>query len=316
MTPMKTVLKLAAAAGVTVGGAALANAAVAAAAPKLDEWYEGEQAAYFWRGYRVRYTVRGAGKPLLLVHGMHAAASSFEWRRNFEHLAQHYRVYALDLLGFGHSDRPSTRYTAQTYVALQLDFLRDVFSEPAAIVSSSLSAAHTVVAAYRAPQNVAGLVLVCPTGLTRLDSAMNPLNVATLAAFATPVVGQSLYNVLVSDASIRYYLKNQVFANPDDVDEQLVTQMYATSHQPGARFAPAAFVSGALNIDISEVYPRLRMPTLVVWGAQAKMAPAEDAEAFAKANTSARVERLDGAGLLPHDERAGAFNGLVTDFLG
>ncbi len=313
---IRAVVKLAAAAGVAVGGAALANAAVAASAPKLEEWYEGEHAAYFWRGYRVAYTVRGEGRPVVLLHGIHAAASSFEWRHNFGYLSDRYRVFAIDLLGFGHSDRPATRYTAQTYVSMLLDFLRDVPPEPPAIVASSLSSAYAVVAAYRAPQHVAGLVLSCPTGIQRLDDAPGPLGALTLGALSAPVVGQSLYNMLVSDASIRYYLKNQVFSSPDSIDETLVRQMYATSHQPGARYAPAAFVGGALNLDIGEVFPRITKPTLVVWGAQARMAPVSDAEAFAAGNPSARIEVVDGAGLLPHDERAGWFNGTVAGFIG
>ncbi len=312
-----SVLKFAAAAaGVAVGGAAIANAAVAAAAPKLEEWYEGERASYFWRGFRVAHTVRGAGRPVVLLHGIHAAASSYEWRHNFAYLSDRYRVHAVDLLGFGLSDRPATQYTAQTYVSLLLDFLRDAFPEPPCVVASSLTAAYAIVAAYRAPQHVAGLVLVCPTGITRLDDPPGSLGALAIGALSAPVVGQSLYNVLVSEASIRYYLKQQVYAHPESVDDALVRQMYATSHQPGARYAPAAFVGGALNLDVAEVYPRLTKPTLVVWGAQAKMAPVSDAEGFAALNPSVRVEIVDGAGLLPHDERAGWFNGTVTDFIG
>lgn len=310
------VMKLAAAAGAAVGGAAVANAALAAASPKLDPWFEGERAAYFWRGHRIAYTVRGSGKPILLVHGIHAAASSYEWRHNFEHLASHYRVHAVDLLGFGLSDRPATSYTAQGYVSLLLDFLRDVFTEPPAVVASSLAAAHVVAAAYRAPQNVAGLVLVCPTGIVRLDEPQGLLDVISQGALTAPVLGQTLYNVLVSEASIRYYLRNQVFADPEAIEPGIFEQMYATSHQPGARYAPAAFVGGALNADISEIFPRLTVPTLVVWGSQAKMAPATDAVAFMRSNPAIRFELVEGAGLLPHDEKAGEFNGIVRDFLG
>jgi pimeloyl-ACP methyl ester carboxylesterase len=315
MSVGNVVFKVAAAAGAAFGGAALANVAIARSAPQLDEWYEGERAAYFWRGYRIAYTVRGEGRPVVLLHGIHAAASSYEWRHNFAYLSERYRVYAVDLLGFGHSDRPAADYRAETYESLLVDFLRDVPLEPPAVVASSLTAAYAVVATHRAPQHVAGLVLVCPTGLTRLARPQGPLESFVQGALTAPVVGQSLYNVLASDASIRYYLRNQVFASPDAIDEAIVRQMYATSHQPGARYAPAAFVGGALNADVSEIFPRLNKPTLVVWGAQARMAPASDAEAFAAGNPSARVAIVDGAGLLPHDERAGWFNGIVSEFI-
>ncbi len=313
---LNTLVKLAGAAGIAVGGAALANAAVAAAAPALDEWFEAEHASYFWHGHRLSYAVRGSGRPVLLVHGIHAAASSYEWRHNFETLSQTYRVHALDLLGFGLSDRPATRYSAEMYVSLLVDFLRDVFSEPPAVVASSLSCAYAVVAAHRAPQHVSDLVLVCPTGMRRVVRAWAPLETMVESSLEIPVVGQSLFNVLVSEASIRFFLKDQVFGSEDAIDDAIVKQMYATSHQPGARHAPAAFVGGTLDQPIDELFGRIQTPMMLVFGSKARLTPSTDAEYFTTANPAVRVEVADGAGLLPHDERPGWFNGIVAEFLG
>ena len=301
--------------GAALGGAAIANAAIAAAAPPLEEWFEGTHGAYFWRGHRIAYTTRGAGRPLILVHSIHATASSYEWRRNIDRLDDGFRVYALDLLGFGHSDRPAIDYTAHAYVSLLSDFLRDVVAEPASVIASSLSCAYAVETAYRSPQRIDRLVLVCPTGIGRLSRPPNPLDGVVLGALRAPVVGETLYNILVSEASIRYYLRNQVFADASAVDEELVRQMYATSHRPGARYAPAAFLGEALNLDISEPFARLTNPTFVIWGAEAEQTPASDAMRFAQENPHARVETVTGAGLLPHDEKANWFNEAVMEFL-
>lgn len=312
---IQSLVKLAVAAGAALGGAAMANATIAAAAPPVEDHLEGEKNVYFWRGRRLVYTSRGAGRPLILVHGIHAAASSYEWRRNFERLGAHFRVHAIDLLGFGQSDRPAADYTADTYVSLLSDFLRDVMTEPASIVASSLSCAYAVEVAYRAPQRLDRLVLVCPTGIGRLDSQPGPFDALLQGALSAPVIGESLYNVLVSEASIRYYLRNQVFADPELVDDALVRQMYATSHKTGARYAPAAFLSGALNLDISEPFARLTTPAFVVWGSKAAFTPVTDAIKFAEENPHARVETVADAGLLPHEEKANWFNEAVIEFL-
>jgi pimeloyl-ACP methyl ester carboxylesterase len=312
---IQSVVKLAVAAGAALGGAAVANATIAAAAPPLEEWLEGEKNAYFWRGRKIAYTTRGVGKPVVLVHGIHAAASSYEWRRNIDRLSSQFRVYAPDLLGFGHSDRPDVEYTAEAYVSLISDFIRDVIAEPASAVASSLACAYAVEAAYRTPQRFDRLVLVCPTGIGKLDQAPGPFDAVVLAAMRAPIVGEALYNVLASEASIRYYLENQVFADPNLVDDELVRQMYATSHQRNARFAPAAFLGGALNLDISEPFGRLTTPSFVIWGARARMTPAEDAIKFAQGNPHARVETVADAGLLPHEEKANWFNEAVVEFL-
>jgi pimeloyl-ACP methyl ester carboxylesterase len=297
-----------AAVGVTVGGAAMANALVKSNAPSLDEWFEGEHGVYFWRGHKMAYTAKGSGRPLVLLHGIHAAASSYEWRRNFDWLSERFRVFAVDLVGFGRSARPPLAYDAEAYVSMVGDFVRDVPGQPPCVIASSLTAAFVVEAASRNPQHVDTLLLVCPTGLSRLADAPSPLEAAVNPLMRAPIVGEALFNVLASEASIRYYLANQVFANPDRVDAELVRQMYATSHARNARFAPAAFVSGALNLDISDALAKLTNRCLVVWGAQAKMAPASDAMAFATENGNIRIELVADAGLLPHEEKADWFN--------
>src|SRR4051812_8295390 len=79
-----------------------------------------------WRGHRVRYVKLGSGPPVVLLHGVHAAASSFEMRQVFEPLSHDQTVYALDWLGFGKSERPSVQYDGQLYAELLTDFLRDI----------------------------------------------------------------------------------------------------------------------------------------------------------------------------------------------
>jgi alpha-beta hydrolase superfamily lysophospholipase len=77
-----------------------------------------------WRGHRVRYTTLGSGPPVVLLHGIHAAASSFEMRQLFEPLSQIHTVYAMDWLGFGKSQRPNIQYDGHLYADLLADFLR------------------------------------------------------------------------------------------------------------------------------------------------------------------------------------------------
>lgn len=314
MVSIRGVAAIVAAAGAAVGGAAVANALVKASAPGLDEWFEGEKGVYFWRGHKMTYTARGTGRPLVLLHGIHAAASSYEWRRSFDWLSERFRVFAVDLVGFGRSARPPIAYTAESFVSMIGEFLRDVPGQPACVVASSLTAAFAVEVAGRTPQAMDRLVLVCPTGLGRLSSPQGPFEAALDPLMRAPVVGEALFNVLASEASIRYYLEHQVFADPAKVHRDIVRHMYATSHAPNARYAPAAFVSGALNLDVHESFARLTNRTLIVWGAEAKMTPASDAMEFAKQNEHVRVELVGDAGLMPHEEKADWFNVTVAEF--
>ena len=106
--------------------------------------------------------------PMLMVHGVRVSASNYEFRKNFEFFTQvGYRVYALDLLGFGLSDRPAITYTNEVYVALIRDFVRDVIDQKTHVMASGLSAAFMIVAADRHPELFGSLILIEPIGITQ-----------------------------------------------------------------------------------------------------------------------------------------------------
>src|SRR5688572_250948 len=83
--------------GALAGGLAVANRALVL--DDLPPTLPGAMDDWSWRGWRVRSTTMGHGSPIVLVHGIHAAASSFEMRNVFEPLSQRHAVYAVDLLG-------------------------------------------------------------------------------------------------------------------------------------------------------------------------------------------------------------------------
>ena len=73
---------------------------------KLKQWW------YKWEYGKISYVTAGKGKPLLLIHGIEPGAGLHEWEKNIEILSKHYKVYALDLLGFGRSDKPKLSYSS------------------------------------------------------------------------------------------------------------------------------------------------------------------------------------------------------------
>ena len=110
----------------------------------------------------------GQGPAVVLLHGIYAGASGYEWRKNFDALSEHFNVYAPDWLGFGLSDKPRIRYTDAVYVEQLARFLREVVQEPCVLVASSLATAYAVQVAHDAPDLVQSLILVCPTGFRHL----------------------------------------------------------------------------------------------------------------------------------------------------
>jgi pimeloyl-ACP methyl ester carboxylesterase len=300
------------------GGIAAANRLIELSAGELYSVLGGEEGRYAWEHGDIFYTVRGRGAPLLLVHGIYAGASSFEYRRVFEPLSREFRVYALDLLGFGLSARPPVVYTPQLYIQLIEDFTRQVMGgvdQPVSVIASSLGAAFTIHAAADRPSLFERLVLVEPAGLEALNAPrVTPNRRAARGLLRAPVVGEGIYNLVASRPSIRSFLRRQTYAKAAAVTDELVDYYYLAAHQPGARFAPASFISGTLDTPVGGVYPELRQPILLIWGKDARLTPLGQARAFREANTGAELRVFD-CGALPQDELPEEFAREVTSWL-
>jgi pimeloyl-ACP methyl ester carboxylesterase len=293
------------AAGLVGGGAALAGGLAllnrTLLLNDLPPTLPGANHDWTWRGWRVRAVTLGEEHadqpPIVLVHGVHAAASSFEMRGIFEPLSQRRAVYAIDLPGFGKSERPKAPYSGLFYAELLTSFLGEVVGKAATLIGSSLSAAYAVEAARLRPSLVDRLGLLSPTDTAGISDVGRRLG----RLLGWPLIGSAAFNVLTSRASIQSYLQ-QAYANPSLVDEPLVEQHWATAHQPNARLAPAAFLTGTLDLPFAGTRAPVIAPILVIRGSQPGIGDqATDAELRAL-GPDVTIETLDGVGQLPHDE--------------
>ena len=301
-------------AGAGAAALAAANSAVFARAKALGNPLGGE--GRFWPSDSgdVFYARQGKGSTVVLLHGIYAGASGYEWRKNFDALSEHFQVYAPDWLGFGLSDKPRRRYSADLYVQQLTQFLRDVVKEPCTVVASSLASAYAVQVAHDAPDLVQSLVLVCPTGFRHLAKPPDARAEASHQLLSAPLLGTTFYNGVTSMPGLRWYLMNMTYFDPSFVDDALMDHYTTAAHQYGSQNALPAFVSGLLNHSVAEVFPALTQKTIrLIWGREARQTPLSDAEAFLAANGRVELTVLDKSGLLPHDEQAQAFNRLVVE---
>lgn len=208
---------------------------------------------------------RDTGTPVVLVHGVHAAASAYDMRPLFTGLGWERRVIAFDLPGFGHSDRSDRRYTPELMTDAVVAVLEKVAGEPADVVALSLGAEFAAAAAVSRPDLVRSLTLISPTGLgSSAPRRGADRNGRFATILANPILGQAFYDLLVTKPSIRYFLGKSFVG---DVDEGYESFAQLTSHRPGARHAPLAFVAGALfTPDVENaVYRKVSQPVLVVY---------------------------------------------------
>ena len=312
----KLIRPLAAGAGIT-GAMAAINRGLRAGPAPVDA-LGGTPRRWTWRGHEIFATEAGSGPPLLLVHGVYAGASSYEFRALFGLLAERHHVVAFDLLGCGRSDRPNLGYSAELFTEQIVDALGEFAAEPVTVVGSSIGAAFAIRAATRVRERVRALVAICPTGLGGvLDDEPHFVRGTLTAAFRAPLVGESLFNALGSHASLRWFFEKRVYADPARVTREIVDHYYAVAHQPGARYVPAYFLGGGLNCNVARDLPFVEAPLLVAWGeAASSLSPLANAGEFLKLAQHAKLVTFPDVGVLPQDEAPEALRDAIEAFLG
>jgi pimeloyl-ACP methyl ester carboxylesterase len=311
----KFIRPLAAGAGLTGALAALNRGLRGRALP--TNALGGRLRPWKWRDYDIFATEAGDGPLVLLVHGIYAGASSYEYRKLFPLLAQRHRVVAFDLLGCGLSDRPNITYSAELFTEQIVDALNEFGTEPTTLVGSSLGGAFAIRATARANDRVKHLVAISPTGLGGvLDRPATAPQRAVAATFRSPLVGEALFNLLASRPSLRWFLENQSYADKASVTPEIVDHYYAVTHLTGARYVPASFVGGLLNCDVARDLPFVEAPTLIAWGERApSVSPLANAGEFLKLAQNAKLATFADSGLLPHEEEPVKMQSAIEAFV-
>src|SRR5437588_1476174 len=173
----------------------------------LESILPGNAHIYRWRHGHIFYKTLGHedAPPLVLLHAPTLGGSAYEMRKIIGALAQHFHVYALDLLGFGLSDHPRINYSAETYIALCHDFLTEEVAQPATLVASGLSCSFAVSVAQRFPPICSRLVLISPLELFGFGNEQADLWL-DLPWVQQPVIRFLLYAILSTRTVLRYTL--------------------------------------------------------------------------------------------------------------
>lgn len=277
-----------------------------------------------WRGHQIAYTVQGTGQPLVLIHGF--GASLGHWRKNIPVLAQGgYRVYALDLLGFGDSDQPSLAYSLELWQELLQDFWQTFIQTPTIYVGNSIGGLLTLMMLANHPASAqAGAVLNCAGGLNHRPEELRPPLSWVMEIFtglvSSPQFGPLVYNQVRRRQNIRRSLQ-QVYRDRSAVTEELVEMIYAPAARPTAQPVFASILTAPAGPQPSQLLSTITQPLLVIWGEDDPWTPIQGAAIYRQLsqngdrNPPVTFHSIANTGHCPHDERPEVVNPLLLDWL-
>jgi pimeloyl-ACP methyl ester carboxylesterase len=257
--------------------------------------------------------------PLLLIHSINATPSAYEVKPLFDYYAGKRPVYALDLPGFGKSDRSDRVYSIKLMtdaIHAAVDQIRSDHAGAVDALALSLSCEFLARAALERPASFRTLAFVSPTGFqssARDDAGGGNRGMPWLrSALNVSLWSRGLFSLLTSRPSIKYFLKRTFGSR--EIDQGLWDYAYLTTHQPGARHAPYYFVSGFLfSKDALRLYEGLTHPVWMAHGVRGDFVDYRHKNRVeCRANWSFDVFP---SGAFPHFEMPDAFTRAYDGFL-
>jgi len=291
-----------------------------------SDW--GHQSWFQFESWRCHWRCTGAAdRPaLVLLHGF--GASSGHWRDNAEAIAAAgYRVYAMDLLGFGQSDQPGGRLDNRLWSRQLQCFLEQIVGQPAVVAGNSLGSLVGLTTAVFRPELVVAVVaapLPDPTLLSPLPLRRSPWSrrwqrwLVLLVSRCLPL--GLLIAVLRQNPLLRMGLAS-AYAGSERIDNELVQLIRWPASRSTAGRALGAMVRGMALRPARATAPqlllRLNRPLLLLWGRRDRLVPPVIAERVVQQAPAglAELHWLEGLGHCPHDEAPETFNTALIGWL-
>jgi pimeloyl-ACP methyl ester carboxylesterase len=273
------------------------------------------------------YEVSGpaSAEPILMLPAMSTVSTRDELRALANHLETR-RCVITDWPGFGDTSRPRLDYDRELcrgFLEELVGHLQSELKRPSfPVVACGHAAGYAIDLEAQHPGTFTHLVLIAPTWrgpLPTMMSGRKPIQGRIRKLIHAPVIGELLYRLNVSRPVVRMMYRRHVFADPAFLTDDLLGNRMRITRQPGARFASACFVTGALDpfddrASFLAAAERIQRPMLMLYGPDTP--PRSRAEMEALADLPEIQSRLLGRGTLGMaEELAGEIAPLIEDFL-
>ena len=276
----------------------------------LEDWASNYAPGKFIEldGLSTHYIEKGSGEPIILLHGFFF--DTYMWNKNIDALAERFKVYAIDLWGFGFSTREPLDYGYPLYTQQLLKFMDALEIPKASLIGQSMGGG-TIINFTVSNRNRADKIIL-------VDAAGMPNRLPIMGRISNlPKLGEFMYGLNNN------FIRRMTLGNTFLHNKQIITEEYFENatrfHKIKGTSDVMLYVTRKQFFDtlIEEIkkLSLMNVPTLIVWGREEQSIPLPIGEEMHRILKGSRIEILDRAGHCAHDDRSDLFNQLTLDFL-
>lgn len=258
---------------------------------------------YNWRYGNIFYTKQGKGSPVLLIHDLNPAASSFEWDKISKHLAKRHTVYAIDLLGCGRSDKPNMTYSNFLYVQLVTDFIKNIIGEKPDVISTGEASSFTLMACNMNPEVFHKIIVINPSDLTKLNKTPNKRKNALKFFIDSPILGTMIFNLTYTNRSIDKTFYNNYYYKKHLVPTRLINAYHEAAHMGHSKgkYLLSSILASYTNINIIHALKKINNSIYLI-GSKDKPCNKDIIKSYLSYNPSIEASFVDESIYLPQLE--------------
>ncbi len=263
-------------------------------------------------GHTIFYTVKGEGSPLILIHGY--GAGMWVWEKQIEVLSKQNRVYAIDVVGYGFSDRPKIPYTPEVFICFLRDFMDAVGIEKATLIGNSMGGGIVWGTAILFPERVNRLVLIDCVPPDVLRQVKNE-SLRTLIAIRNIPFLPYLVISARSRSTMKWVLM-ECISDVKLVTPEVVERQYEISKIKGTTWVLYSTLKNAEQaLKLKKEFSMIRQPTLFIWGEKDKVFPPDVGETLHRALKGSAFKSIEKSGHIPMWETPDPVNQAILEFL-
>jgi pimeloyl-ACP methyl ester carboxylesterase len=263
-------------------------------------------------GHTIFFAVKGEGKPVILLHGFGAAM--WVWEKQVEALSKDRRVYLLDLIGHGFSDRPRIPYRPETYIHFLKDFMDRAGIERATLVGNSMGGGLAWAMTALFPERVDKLILINSMPPDVLDQVRND-SFRTLVAIRNIPLLPYLVIASRNRNSVKWILQECV-SDIKLITPEILDRQHRISSIKGTTWALYSTFKNAEDAkELGGHLSTVSQPTLLIWGERDVIFPTPVAESLQQAIPGSKLRLIEGSGHIPMWEASDEVNRAILDFL-
>ncbi len=259
---------------------------------------------YEWRFGKIRYTKKGSGTPVLLLHDLTVGSSNYEFHNIINTLAKDHEVYAIDLLGYGLSDKPNMTFTNYLYVQLISDFIKNVIGRKTDIIATGDTAPISIMTCHNDAELVNKMIFINPTDLYDLNKIPSKRTKALKLLFDAPIIGTYIYNLLTTKSAFEKTFREEYFYDAYKIQEKDILSYVEAAHTAdyNSKFSFTSHTAKYINCNIIHALKEINNSVYIIGGKE-KEGIETTIDNYAYYNGSIEADYVEKTKQLPHMER-------------